>query len=125
VGPGQFGGALLASPELWERPIPLEMQDADRLVAFNLYLETAVEGGLVGLGLTGAAVVAVVVRAWRRRGRTVAGRMAEAVLWPLLLTFGVMYQFNQTLWRTEVWCLWGVAWALTSRKEKGGEPWRG
>ncbi|MEW5853386.1 MAG: O-antigen ligase family protein [Myxococcota bacterium] len=117
VGPGQFGGALLADQSVWARKIMPHEQDPDALVTYNIYLELLSETGLVGTLLVGAAVLLVLWGLWRAsRRKGISGRWTEVLLWPLIMTFAVMYQVNQTLWRTEVWCLVGVAWAfLTPR----------
>lgn len=115
VGPGQYGGALLAHPEIWTRDIPVEKRNPDDLVTFNVYFELLCEAGLLGSLIAGAAVLWTLWSLWKLRRHGTRGRLALAMLWPVLLTFGVMYQFNQTLWRTEVWCLLGMCWSLWPR----------
>ncbi|MBI5496660.1 MAG: O-antigen ligase family protein [Deltaproteobacteria bacterium] len=112
-GPGQFGAALLAHPELKRRPPLPGDDDPHTLVTFNLYAELLAETGAVGTLAFLAALWAVAARLFAARHRRALG---AAALWPWLLMFGVMYQFNQTAWRTETWCLWGVAWALSPRR---------
>jgi O-antigen ligase len=112
VGPGQFGGTLLREPRFLVRTLLPGRQDADALVTFNLYAELLSESGALGTLCVLTAVGAVAWALWkRRRAPGVRGGLALAVLAPLLVTFGVMYQLNQTLWRAEVWCLLGLCWS--------------
>lgn len=116
VGPGQFGGALLANPQVWAADIPLDKRQPDDLVTFNVYLELLAESGAVGLACLLAGLANLAWLLWRQRRDGRRGGVAEAFLWPLLMCFGVMYQFNQTLWRTEVWCLLGMVWASLQKQ---------
>jgi O-antigen ligase len=115
-GPGQFGGALLAHPEQQIRVLAPHERNANEIVTFNLYAELLSEAGLPGLLCVLAAWGLALRALWRARGNSRWGRLAWALLWPSLLTMGVMYQFNQTLWRTETWCLLGLAWAGARRR---------
>jgi O-antigen ligase len=109
VGLAQFGGALVE-----DQPTPLTPRQMDEIVTFNIYLELAAENGLVGLliVLAGLALCARgVYLAWRRGGRELSSP-AAAILVASGAVFGIVYQFNQTLFRTEVWCLLGLALAV-------------
>ncbi len=114
VGPGQFGAALLAHPQAQVRVLRPEDRDPHGLVTFNLYAELLSENGILGLLLALGALLQTAWRLWRAPGgaRVVAWR--TGVLWASLLMFAVMFQFNQTLWRVETWCLLGLA--MTARR---------
>lgn len=116
VGPGQFGGTLLAHPEFLVRTIPVGQDNPDQLVTFNLYAELLAESGVLGCASVLLGVALALRALWIQRGQGPSGAVAWALLMPLLLTFGAMYQLNQTLWRAEVWCLLGLAWSRV--------PWR-
>lgn len=112
VGPGQFGAALLANPWAQVRVLKPGEKDPHSLVTYNLYAELLCETGLLGTALVALGLLAAAGGLWRARSTRRWGRMAVAVMWPCMMTFAVMYQFNQTLWRAEVWGLMGVAWAV-------------
>jgi len=116
VGLAQFGGTLAAADgqERSEREV-------DAMVTFNLYAELLAENGLVGLLLVlwGLLLCAVAAwRAWRARLGSLS-TVAGALLAVGCLQFGIMYQFNQTLFRTDVWCLLGLTAAVAMARSKG------
>ncbi|MFH1811352.1 MAG: O-antigen ligase family protein [Pseudomonadota bacterium] len=113
VGLGQFGGALAR-----EHGQVLSPERMDQLVTFNLYAELAAENGLLGLGLVIAALLLVLRACWRllRSRDPWANARGRALLLAAVVLFGIMYQFNQTLFRTDVWCLIGLVLAARDGK---------
>jgi len=120
AGLGQFGGTLSA-----EQARDLPVQQIDQIVTFNLYIELLAENGLLGCALVVCGLMLCARgawRSWRQRDPELA-TMALAVLVAGGLAFAVMYQFNQTLFRTEVWCVLGLALALD--RVRGATPEEG
>jgi O-antigen ligase len=115
VGIGQFGGALAEA-----RALDLEPQRMDQLVTFNLYAELLAEDGLFGLLLVLAALLLVARACWQlvRSAQPRDQALGVALATAGALVFGVMFQFNQTLFRTDVWCLIGLA--LAARRAAAG-----
>lgn len=122
VGPGGYGGFVLSHPTL-RNDAPT--QDAGSLVTTNLWMETAAELGLAGvLALLGFLGVMVVSLFRALLAAPPAGRgWLLGLLTSVLLVFGVLYQFNQTLWRLDVWVLLALSWAAVERTARGG--WEG
>ncbi len=113
VGLGGYAGYIAQHPEL---EVPGAAQEAGRTVTTNLWLEIAAEGGVVGLFAILWAIAAT-LRALIRVSRE-PGPMRYWALGFLLsigLVFAVLYQFNQTLWRLDVWTLLALGWATVSR----------
>ncbi|MBN2359438.1 MAG: O-antigen ligase family protein, partial [Deltaproteobacteria bacterium] len=109
VGLAQYGGVAIG-----DAPGALTPRQIDAVVTFNLYVELIAENGLLGLAIVLAGLLLCargVFRAWRR-GERALSQLAGAVLLASCVIFGVMYQFNQTLFRTEAWCLIGLACAI-------------
>jgi len=118
VGLAQFGGTLDAADRR-ER----DERQVDALVTFNLYAELLAETGLVGFALAIAGLLLVARGAWRARRskEPFVQTCASALLVSGLLVFGIMYQFNQTLFRTDVWCLLGLVLAVERLDRQGEE----
>jgi O-antigen ligase len=112
VGLGGYGGYVLENPELLEAS---QKRDPDHLVTTNLWLETAAEEGVFGLFALGWFIWATLAALARARKIATDPRfatLAEAMWFSIALVFIVLYQFNQTLWRLDVWTLLGLAWAV-------------
>ncbi len=112
VGLGQFGAALTH-----KKGQQLDARHIDARVTFNLYAELLVENGILGLGLIVTALLALawaLWRLWRGRRDDELSSWAGVLLLASLLHFGVMAQFNQTFFRSDIWHLLGLVMALLS-----------
>lgn len=125
VGLGGYGGFIVQNPEL---QIPGLFADQSKIVTTNVWLEILAETGTVGLFGVLWAVGATLRALWRAaKSRTAdpdARAWASGFLLSVLLVFGVLYHFNQTLWRLDVWALLALAWAAVGRAgATAGEPY--
>ncbi len=116
VGLGQFGAVLAG-----QRAAPLTPEQVDSMVTFNLYAELAAENGLLGLLLMLAKIFLCARAAWQAWRDPSPGHAAAggALLLAGALLFGIMAQFNQTLFRTDVWCLLGLCLAAGRLSREG------
>jgi O-antigen ligase len=116
VGLGGYGGFIVQNPEL---KIPGLFSDQSKIVTTNVWLEILAETGTLGLfGVLWAigATVLALMRAARHRAADASARAwASGFLLSVVLVFAVLYQFNQTLWRLDVWTLLALAWAAVGR----------
>ncbi len=114
VGFGGYGAYVLAHPELPNFAPP----DAKSLVTTNLYLEIASETGLLGLGAALAMLAALLRPVWRAARAQRGGppdatqAAAEGLLIACMVVFAVLFQFNQTLWRLDVWVLLSLSFSV-------------
>jgi len=114
VGLGGYGGYVVEHPEL---SVDAGATDPARIVTTNLWLEIAAEVGLPAVGVLLWFLASLLRSLWRAR-RFASPEDAgwiEGLLVSVLLVFGVLYQFNQTLWRLDVWVLLALAWAAVVR----------
>jgi hypothetical protein len=126
VGFGNYGAYVLSHPEL-PNILPTS---AKALVTTNLYLEIASETGATGL-LASLTMLLLLLRPLWRSTRARPGELPdrlsatrEGLLLAALVTFLVLYQFSQTLWRLDVWVLLaiGLAAALLPTPSSGEPP---
>jgi O-antigen ligase len=115
VGLGGYGGYVVTHGEFH---VPGEAHDLPHLVTTNLWLECAAELGLLGVGVLLWFLGALVLGLWRslRTAPDEERAWAQGLLLSVLLVFGVLYQFNQTLWRLDVWVLLALAWGAVVRE---------
>lgn len=121
VGIGQFGGALAK-----HQGQTLSAKQMDARVTYNLYAELLVENGIIGLSLVLGALVWLawlLWRLWRRgnEGDPVLASWAGILLLSALLHFGLMAQFNQTFFRSDIWHLLGLIGALLFQSQLGAD----
>ncbi|MCG3174596.1 MAG: hypothetical protein GMKNLPBB_02841 [Myxococcota bacterium] len=119
VGPGAFGEFLFANPAYLLPGFLQPGQTAWEVVPANLWAEILAEGGL----LMAAGLIALLIPLFRLHWRALKwsaipeGRArAELFLLHLALVFGVMFQFNQTLWRLDVWFWLGLGLASSTQE---------
>ncbi len=111
---------------------PLVPRQADRgpfgIVTANLYLELASETGLLGLAaalaLLGTLLLPLSRRLWKAPPHepTPLAAARDGLLAASLVVILVMFQFNQTLWRLDVWILLALSFAagtLPPRRSEG------
>ncbi len=113
VGFAGYGGYALAHPA-WLRPSD---RGAHGVVTTNLYLELAAETGLVGLLAALGLLSSVLWPLFGRLRRPLPSEPAElaaardGLLLSCVVVFAVMFQFNQTLWRLDIWILLALSFA--------------
>jgi O-antigen ligase len=114
VGLGGYGGYLVSHPELL---LAGEKKDAAKMVTTNLWLEVGSETGLVGIFAVAWIVLNLCRSLWRASWFSGSEESAWcfAFLMSVVLIFAILYQFNQTLWRLDVWVLMALGWASVLR----------
>lgn len=113
VGHGGYGAYMVEHPEFPQR----QGVTASEIVTTNLYLELASETGLLGLIaalLMLGSLLAPLLRSLSARRvlaepESLAHR--EGLVIAAAATFGVQYQFCQTLWRLDIWVLLSLCFA--------------
>ncbi|MBS2030631.1 MAG: O-antigen ligase family protein [Deltaproteobacteria bacterium] len=119
VGLGGYAGFIGAHPEL--EVLHLPKTEATRIVTTNLWLEILAETGLVGLFGVLWLVLATLRALWRAaRSRAPVSNWAGGFFLSIALVFVVLYQFNQTLWRLDVWTLLALGWSVVAMCERSG-----
>ena len=120
VGLGGYGGYVEQHPELL---LYLDRLDASKIGPSTLWLEIAAELGLFGVLLLLWFVARLVRALWRTMSLASlddAG-WAEGFLVSVVLVFAVLFQFNQTLWRLDIWVLIALAWSTVVRARARAE----
>jgi len=114
VGLGGYGGYVAAHPELGFVHGAI---DPSTWVTTNLWLETAAELGVLGVGTLLWFLGSLLRSLWRARRVAPVHELGwvEGLMLSVGLVFFVLYQFNQTLWRLDVWVLLAMAWAAVVR----------
>lgn len=111
VGFAGYGGYLLARPVDFRRV----ERGAFGITTANLYLELAAETGLSGLAAALALLAAILRPALRRLRQASADLeltvLREGLALACLVVFAVMFHFNQTLWRLDIWILLALTFA--------------
>lgn len=114
VGLGGFGGYVVEHPELL---LDHSTPDPASIVTSNLWLEIASEIGILGVGLFLWFLLSLLAALWRagRFTDTETAGWRDGLMISVALVFFVLFNFNQTLWRLDVWVLLALAWALAAR----------
>lgn len=123
VGIGNYGGYLAG--ELWAKNIGEGNREKEwhRLVPANMWIETLSETGIIGTGFFLLFLLFLFLKmgdAARRARDEGLADLIRGYRLALFMTFFVMYQFAQTLYRLDTWFLIGVSVALCRDRDGGG-----
>lgn len=126
VGIGNYGGYL--AEELWARNISEGNREEvwHRLVPANMWIEMLSETGFIGTGIFLLFLLLLFLKmgdAARRARDEGLASLIRGYRLALFMTFFIMYQFAQTLYRLDTWFLIGLSVALCQiRPENGARP---
>ena len=84
----------------------------------NLYLEIAAETGALGLFAALALLWTILAPLWRRKRAAGEDGTADGLLLASLVVMLVMFQFNQTLWRLDIWILLALSFAAGAQSRE-------
>jgi len=117
VGLGGYAGYIADHPEL--TVVHLSKPDPTKVVTTNVWLEVLAETGVVGLFAVLWMVAVTLGALWRAaRARVEMSSWASGFFLAIALVFVVLYQFNQTLWRLDVWMLLALGWAVAAMGQR-------
>lgn len=123
VGIGGYGAYL--AEEVWAKRLGEDHREREwhRLIPANMWIEMLAETGLIGAGVFLLFLLLLFLKmgdaARRARDKGMADLIRGYRL-ALLMTFIVMYQFAQTLYRLDTWFLIGVCVALCRDQDGNG-----